>query len=390
MGDGGTRRLGGLRASETARVVAFLVAWKLAFYGFAVWARALFPDLFSLLHFRAAFHRPLGGPPTPTTWLETWDAQHYLYLAEHGYRTGEVSAAFFPAWPLAIRALAPVWGGDTLAASLVLANVLSIAALTVLHQYVFRPRLDRAAADTALLALVAFPGALFLQFPYSEALFLALAVGCVTALARDRWVAAGAFALCLPLVRGIGAFIAVPMAFAVWRAWRTDRSRGLSRAPWLLAPVAGVGLYLAWMAWTTGDPWTGVRAQGVFLSQRSLLDLIDVWGLLQNFLSAGFSHTFETSPLDRAAFALFVATLPALWWRHRDLFWYALPMGLLPAMTSFMSNTRYVLVVFPVFLVLGQWLAGSRRRRLRALVLGAFVAIQALLVLLHINFRWAG
>jgi hypothetical protein len=383
-------RLRSLARGETASVVWFLLSYKVVFFGFMVLSRALFPGLFSLPHYRSTFHFPHSARPGPTTWLATWDAQHYLYLADFGYLRGEPSTAFFPGWPLAIRALAPVTGGSYLAAALILANLLSIAALALLHRYILRPRMAGPAADTALVALLAFPGALFLQFPYSEALFLLLAVGVMAALAHDRWPLAGALSTLLPVVRGVGAFIAVPMLYALWTTYRADRREALRRLPWLAAPVVGVGLYFAFMYTETGAPLSGMQAQRAFLSQRSLLDLVDVVGFARSLADVELAHSYQRSALDRGLFLLFVALLVPLWRRHRDLFFYALPIGLIPAMTSFMSFTRYMLVVFPMFVAAGELLAGSHARHARWLVLGAFVAVQALLAVLHIHFRWAG
>ena len=377
-----------LGAHETARIVALLTVWKAAFFAFAAFARATFPGAFSARGYWTNFHFPPSAPPGTTIWLQTWDAQHYLYLAEYGYLSGEPSTAFFPGWPLAIRALAPIFGGHHLIAALVLANALSIAAIALLYHYVLRPRMSGDAAATAVCALIAFPGALFLQFPYSEALFLTLAVGAIAALERRHWALAGALAVALPVVRSVGAFIAVPMAYAIWCEYREHGRAAWRRVPWLLAPVAGVALYFAFMYLQTGDPTSGMRAQRAFISQRSLLSLLDIPGLLRSLADVELGHRFETSPIDRLAFAAYVAALVPLWRRHRLLFWYALPLGLVPALTSMMSFTRYLIVVFPVFVVAGELLA--ERPLSRRLTLGLLIAIQALLLLRHISFLWAG
>jgi hypothetical protein len=375
---------------ETGRVVGFLILWKLCFWVFIGLALALFPRLFSDRMYWANYHGPVDVPPPAMIELQTWDAQHYLHLAEHGYTRGDPSIAFFPLWPYAIRAAAPVTGGDHFWAGLLLANALSIAALALLHRLVLRRTGDRRVADTTLLVAAAYPGALFLSFPYSEALFLCLALAAMSALVEQRWRAAVLWAFFLPLTRGTGIFIGLPLMYACYRRWRDERRFPVRPFFAMAVPLLGLAAYFAFMYVRTGSPLAGFDAQGAFISQRSTLGLIDVPALLRALVDFEPGHAYRTSMLDRIWFLLFAASLVHLWRRDRLMFWYALPMGLLPPMTSFMSYTRYLLLAFPVFMVAGQLLARDRAQPLRWALLGLLVALQALLALRHVSFLWAG
>lgn len=385
-------RIRAFAQNETVRVVTFLVAWKAAFFALVYLSIRLLPNLFSQRLYWGSFHFPPSAPPPPWIELQTWDAQHYLYLAEYGYFAGEPSSAFFPLWPYCIKAIAPLVGGSYLVAGLILSNVLSIAALTLLWRCVLRRFNDRAVADTTLVLAICYPGALFFSFPYSEALFLLIAVVAVDAISRGDWKTAALVSFFLPLVRGIGIFIGVPMLVAFVRDWRATRKPNLAQLGWMTLPVAGVGCYFAFMYIETGSPTSGMNAQSAFISQRSLVDLIDVRGLLSALGDVQWGHAYKTSALDRVFFVAFVAALVVLWRRDPDktLWWYALPIGLIPAMTSLMSYTRYVVVVFPVFVAGALVLASERRRHARWLVVGALLAVQVLLTIRHVNFRWAG
>ncbi len=388
MISGALDRARALARQDATRVVALLTAWKAAFFAFAFFVLALLPHIFALPIYRQTFHFP-SGPPGEWIHFETWDAQHYLYLAEYGYRSGEMSTAFFPLWPYAIKLLAPVFGGSYLFAGLFLANALSIAALALLHAYA-RDRSGDDSADTTLLIALAYPGAMFFCFAYSEALFVLLAIVAMRALAKDNWRGAVLAAFLLPLCRGIGAFVVVPMAYYLLSRWRRDGRFDAVRALGLLAPIAGVAVYFALMAQTTGDATTGLDAQKFFVGERSLTDLVDVVGLARNFADVAWGHDYHHSILDRLWFVGFVAGLVVLWRRDRLLFWFALPMGLIPPLTGFMSYTRYIVAVFPLFFVAGDVLSGPTRRGPRAIVLGVLVALQAVLVLRHMNNYWAG
>ena len=172
----------------------------------AALALVLFKIFVLLLSLGSRLSSPTSSTRTPTTGtstgrgcshraqatrLATWDAQHYLFLATEGYQAGQRSITFFPLFPWLIRLTAALPGIGPLAAALLVANALSVAAIVLLHKLI-EQRHPGIAADSVLL-LLAFPGALFFHFPYTESLFLFLAVagGPGRAVAKERRAARG-------------------------------------------------------------------------------------------------------------------------------------------------------------------------------------------------------
>jgi len=156
-------------------------------------------------------------------------------LSQGGYAAGDRACAFYPLWPLAIRAATPLAGGDPLVAGLVLSNGASLAAWAMFYTAVGR-RWGPAAAGWALALLVSFPGALFFQFPYTESLFLLGVVGVGVGGGVVVAVDAGH--------RGAG-----PVAAGLASGWRRSRAfpagserRGAQRRPGVgVDPLAAVG-----------------------------------------------------------------------------------------------------------------------------------------------------
>ncbi len=102
-------------------------------------------------------------------------------------------------------------------------------------------------------------------------------------------------------------------------------------------------------------------------------------------------HGVLYSLLDRLAFGFVVVALVPLWRLDRMLFWYALPMALVgPLSGSFVSYTRFAAVLFPCHLVVARLLGSERRRPLLWLTLAVWYGVQMVLLLRHVNFRWAG
>src|SRR5918992_5736431 len=150
--------------------------------------------------------------------LARWDAAWYLRIAESGYGGSEVRAAFFPLYPLLVRAVAAPFGASP-GALLVAAYVVSLAAffgaLVLLHRLVSL-ELGRTLAQPALLLLSVFPAAVFFGAPYSESLFLLLAVGAFYGARTGRWAWAGVAAAGAAATRSAGGLLLVPLAVLWW------------------------------------------------------------------------------------------------------------------------------------------------------------------------------
>jgi len=75
----------------------------------------------------------------------------------------------------------------------------------------------------------------------------------------------------------------------------------------------------------------------------------------RNFIEITLTlHNYTTSIIDRLFFAGFLASLFGIY-KNADkiFFYYALVMGLVPALLgNFMAYTRYLVVVFPIFIIL--------------------------------------
>lgn len=372
-----------------ARFAAALLAYKILFLLLVFLTLGLLPNIFHLENFNANFHWPEDQDLTTAARLfKTWDAQHYLYLSQNGYSPGGPSNNFFPLWPALIRLGGWVLGGDHLLAGVVLSNFFSWAGISLFFLYALRRR-DEKTAENSVLLLLACPGALFFGFPYSESLFLLLSMGLFLNLSMSREFTASICAFLLALTRPQGVFAALPI-------WASLLRRGSPRGPrdWLLglSPLLGAAVYLLFMRAAAGDAWAGPSAfRSDYPFAPSLSKLLDFSEFLRSLSTILAFHSHTGSFLDRAWFLLGCACLPSLWRDDRVLFWYALPMLLVPAMTlSFVSFARHFILAFPVFLVAGKILSRKENPWLKPLLLGALLALQTVFMIMHVNSDWVG
>lgn len=334
--------------------------------------------------YAANFHWPPDAAPSWASRFQTWDAQHFLYLSRYGYEPRALSNNFYPLWPWLIRAGGFIFGGHVLTAALLLSNLFSLAAVVLLYSFLKEAR-DKKIALAAVLFLLAYPGAFFYSLPYSESIFFLLAMILFWGLSRDRPWLAGLCAFLLPLARPQGILIAVPY----WYWLRRKKRLGFPDLAYWLCPLLGGAAYLLFMYHATGDALEGFKAYSdIFPGSRSVARLWDLPGFVEAFVHVTAWHDVSGSLMERLWFALYAACLPALWKRDRLLFWYALPMGLIPAMTlTFVSYTRHLLLVFPVFVVLAEFF-NKRSAPLRWSVLSAAWVLQLILLALHANNYW--
>lgn len=321
----------------------------------------------------------------PSARLSAFDSAQYLLLSNRGYDSDSASCAFYPLWPTLIRTVAPLALGHALFGALILSNGLSILAFLLFFCLATKYYGERI-ARSALILLLAAPGALFFSVAYTESLYLVLVLTLFLALQRGSASLAAAASIFLPLARPVGIFAVLPLA---WHLYEHRLSRRWVLV--LLAPIVGLGIYFELMNLWTGNALEGFQAQRVYPYAPSIGNIFNERGFIGTIFTVDSLDGMTDSALDRLFFLLFLAALPLIYVRNRTWFWYTLPTGLIPAMTSwFMSYRRYFMVCFPIFIVMAEGFVKEKRRWIFWYYIAVLAAIQTWSVRQFLNFRWAG
>jgi hypothetical protein len=383
-----------------------------------------------------------------------WDAAWYLLIAHGGYRPelGSLTAsraAFFPLYPLGIRAISslavpPVIAGVLLSVCALAAALYGIHRLTTLElgrygSAVTSPgdtarspgETARSPGETARLAVLvtAFaPMAFFFSAVYSESLYLALSVGLFWSARQGRWALAGLLGALAACTRSTGVLLIVPALMLYLYGPREDRPpdhrpvdrAGLRRlAPRyrvradslsLLALPLGVGLYMAYLGLSGADALSPFHAQGLW-GRHFAGPYVGAWdgiraafeGARQLLAGPGARHYFPAaigSP-DVAAdhnlmlVAFLLAAVPAvigvlrvlpLAYGVYVLIALALPLSYPVASQPLMSLPRFLVVLFPLGIWLASWLARHPRAQRPALLLSA--ALMACFLAQFATWHW--
>jgi hypothetical protein len=340
-----------------------------------------------------------------------WDGEHYVTLAMGGYLNppDNVSPAFFPLYPLLVRSFAELFGGPiTKEALSVWGPLLSLLFLPFAFYFVYRIALDgwdERVARGAVLTLAFFPTTFFLNAAYTESLFLALSAGSLWALrVRRDLLLACVLAGFASATRNVGVFLLVPLMYEWIKNVEDYRWHGA----YLALVTSGLLAYMGYLWVRFGDPLLFYSAQKDWGRQATgpLATAGRAWGsavegvggLLDPGLWARPSLANLANHLAQAGnffnLAFFVFAVAVLLAGSRDLPLSLTLYGLLlvaPAAlfgtpeSPLMGAPRYVLVAFPIFIVLGL-LFGNRSLFGGWLVLSTLASL--LLCALFVSWRF--
>jgi hypothetical protein len=192
--------------------------------------------------------------------LQQWDGNWYAHIADRGYpedlpreRERMAEVAFFPGYPLAVRAVARATGQSVGIATLVTAQLATCGVWVYVLLLLRSGRVPLSLALAVIAILVAHPAAFFLVAAYSESLFLCAALGFLywsNVRGRAGWWLAALHGIAMTATRIVGLPIAAcPLLVTLV----TLSGRDVVRMG-LLCGVASLGglLFFAFCHWQYG------------------------------------------------------------------------------------------------------------------------------------------
>ncbi|MGH9080016.1 MAG: hypothetical protein ACRDYE_08110 [Acidimicrobiales bacterium] len=357
-------------------------------------ARVLVVATLALAHAIVATVRPdnAGARLHVQQGLLTWDGGWYQSIATHGYAASGLQAVrFFPAFPMAGRALAWLPGVSPGVALVVLSNLCSLAAMATLvllvrsdfgsgsrHVPVSAPGAapgsalgpapgpDLAHRSVWLLALA--PAAYSLVLGYADGPLLLCSVAALYGARTGRWWWTALAGLVGGLVRPVGILLVVPVAVELWRQRRTETTPAgwAGRVAALIGPLVGTGSYMAWVDGQFGDPWLPFRLQQQ-LGHRGAVTwpLPAMW---HNLLAVAHGHHLGSAA--HIPWVILSVVLVVLAFRRLPLSYGAFATAVLVvalASSNLDSYERYALGAFPLVVAASTW---TGRRSVEFVVLG--------------------
>jgi hypothetical protein len=325
-----------------------------------------------------------------------WDAGWYYQIATSGYHwdrrePGQQNIAFFPAFPMATRAVARLFGGEPEAyilAGLALSHAAFLWALVLLHRLARDMTGNAATAASVVLLAACYPFAIFYGAFYTESFFLLGAVGAMHELRAGRPAAAGFFGLLAGLTRPNGFLLAIPLLVLCARrldGGRVWSTRAASMALAATMPVAGLAIYSAYLAAVTGNPLAWYAQHAAW--GRTFAGLAPVAGAFDHIAREGLVAYTTAQPyttINVVAASIVVSLILPIWRRVGPEYGLFVAVNVLPPLVlgGALSMGRVTATMFPVFL----WLAMAMPRQVGALA-GVFALCQGFAAALFYTWR---
>lgn len=300
--------------------------------------------------------------------LTSWDGVWYLRLVRLGYPhyvapnadydRYDARAAFFPAYPMLVRAVDRVLPGGAAMAAVVI-NLLLGAVVVYLIGLLARELFGIKVSERTMVLVSLFPGSFVLSFAYAEALLLVFAAGCLWCLLKRYWVLAGVLAALGTATRPNGVALAAACAVAAFFAIRERREWRALTAP-LLAPLGFIGFQL-WLDAHTGERRVWFRVQ------------TEAWGEGTSYGLTAINNTLRaladplTSPTKTITAVSLATMILLLWfWTKQKLpaafnAYIAVVLLLMVLPKTVTARPRFLFTAFPLLIVAAVWLERDKR-----------------------------
>lgn len=310
-----------------------------------------------------------------------WDSNWYQDLVKKGYerKTDDTlsNLVFFPLYPLLMKITALFTGGNIILAGWIVSSIFLIGSCALLFKFVEKFHKDSNPLYAVFLLLI-FPTAFFLNAVYTESLFLFLSLLVFYFTFEKKYFWAGAIGLLAALTRvtGILLFLPILMQFIIQEGYNF---RSLKKSwPLFFIPL-GTALFFAYHWIYFGDPLLFFKIESAW--GRSFSLNADHFVLFSRASIANFSLD-----IFYLLFGIFITGWLLKLKKYPYAVYMASTIGVAVATGTLMSIGRYVLVLFPIYIV-G---ASIKNEIVRYAWIIISTMLMALNTYLFVNWYWAG
>ncbi len=308
-----------------------------------------------------------ASPSTVFTMFNRWDAPHYLDIAQNWYvNTGDAAnfIVFFPLYPILIRLITVNFDYINISA-LIVANVCSIIAFYYLYKLA-KLEFNSGVAVKAVLFMSIFPTAYFLSAPYTEGLFFATVIASIYYARVSRWEVSGLLSMFAALSRLAGLLL-LPVLLVEYFHQKGWKPRSVDyKIVWPVLALVGFLIYLGINLQVTGDALKFMEIEKTHwfntLDPVTGLKLAWSWATTRAYPE---NISIGIAPIVFAVFGLIMFGA-AVWKRFRPVYliYMFLTWGLAVSTSWWISVPRYIMAMFPMFILLGvltrnKWVNGA-------------------------------
>lgn len=340
-------------------IIKIVLAWRIVLSiaalvaGFFVVYKPSFPYGEVLLE-------PLG-PRAVSSW-GNFDGVHYLTIIERGYVGTGAIQAFFPLFPQIVKSVSIVIGNPLIAGLLVSTSCFAVA-LYFLFKLV-RLDEDKKTAQRVMWLVLFFPTAFFFTSLYTESLFLLEVVLAFYYARKKQWIIASLFTIFASATKVTGILLVPALLIEYYEQIGTKKMviwEKIKTTTTLLLGGSGLAMYMLYLKKVFGDPLLFLHVQSQFGSGRETEKFILLYQVFWRYIKMIAtvpvqSLVFYTVAHEFIITILFLGLLiSAFWYVRKSYVVFGLISMIVPTLTGTLTSMpRYVLVLFPAFMVLAK------------------------------------
>jgi hypothetical protein len=310
-----------------------------------------------------------------------WDSNWYLDIVEKGYekRIDDTlsNIVFFPLYPALVKTFSLLLGGNAILAGGVVSLLFLILSCQLLYKLVKKHHKESDPLFSVFLLLI-FPTAFFLNCVYTESLFIFLSLAVFYFTFEKKYLFAGLIGFLASLTRVTGVLLFLPMLIQIF-IQEKDKARGYEKYLSSFLIPFGTGLFFLYHWIVFGDPLLFFEVQSAW--GRSFSVNLDHFILFSSASQANFLLDFF--------YIVFVLFVIGYFFKSKK-YAYAVYMlstvGVALASGTAMSIGRYILVLFPIY-ILGASLKNEIARYSWVLISAMLMALNTFLFAV---WYWAG
>lgn len=313
-----------------------------------------------------------GIHPVAHNWLlnfASWDGEWYSAIARKGYYSVALTA-FFPVYPLLIKLLHAVTGCKQFLCGILVANISFLLALMFFYKLLLQqfPQ-DKTIAERSLWILAVFPTALFFNMTYTESTSLLFIILFFFCLQQNNWYQALLWGGLATLTHDLNVVLSLS-ALAYLFKMRNTLSGKIFLLRFFSIAILPLSLcfYMVYLWIVFGSPIEFVHAQTAW-GRVFMVPVYDMVYLITH-IPAKFSHNFSfMMEVNVWITLLFIALIIPLVLDKRITLEQKL-FYIVTLLASIISGTnggvpesygRFMLVLFPGYILLAQWARSETR-----------------------------
>ncbi|MEK7580989.1 MAG: mannosyltransferase family protein [Patescibacteria group bacterium] len=325
-------------------VIFLFITWRLFIFTVAAIAPKFIPNFGGTFPY---YNERLisTGLPYYIWSFGNFDGVHYLGIARDAYAY-QFTQAFFPLYPILIKLVSMILFNKYLISALLISNICFLAALLLFYNLTKRIY-SKSVALWSCVFLISFPTSFYFGSIYTESLFLLLVVLSFYFFEQNKIILAS-------LIGGIASFSRLVGIFLAPALVKKITIKNL--IPILIVPT-GLIIYMIYLQYKFHNALYFLTAQSAFGQERATTKIVLLPQVIYRWIaqitsSHGPQLFVSTFELAATLFALLTLIVGARKVKREWLIFSSLAL-ITPTLTgSLASMPRYILVAFPIFIIL--------------------------------------